>query len=226
MAAKPVIYYHQTLTFSKPIYDSKSAKRIFNRFMKAVIKHYGNLGLSALHVQERRKDGTLHYHVCFLIFTPDRFSFAPSHFYRDFRTDLYKRWNKLNGGKCAHVANKLIPHEYNLESIYYFCKALEIPDVPPKRAETNWWGLWNEELVNKNPYNPSKNEVRNWFNEIFKKSNTHRSNQIDFEIIPEIIPSEYTNDYIDKKLNRFYFSSEYQSQFQPQNYRELSEIPF
>jgi hypothetical protein len=128
--------------------------------------------------------------------------------------------------ESVHDANRLIHREFNFETINYFCRALEIPDVPPKRAETNWWGLWNEELVNKYHYNPSTNEVRNWFNEIFKQSNRYRNNQINYEIIPEIIPSEYINDYIDKRLNRFYFSSEDQSLLQSQNDRELSEIPF
>jgi hypothetical protein len=175
MAAKPDFYFHQTLTFPKPIYDTKNAKLIFNRFMKGVMKHYGNRGLSALHVQERRRDGTLHYHVCFLIFTPDSFPFAPSRIERDFRTDLYRRWNNLNNGESVHDANRLIPREFDFDTINYFCGALEVSKMPPKRAETNWWGLWNKELVNNCLYNPSKAEVRHWFNEIFKKANRNRN---------------------------------------------------
>jgi hypothetical protein len=181
MAACPASYFHQTLTFAKPIYDARAAKRIFNKFMKGVFKYYGNCWL-ALHVQERRKDGTLHYHVCFINFTPNRLPFAHSSRYRDFRTDLYQRWHNLNNGESVHRANKLIEHKYNFETISYFCGALEVAEVPPVRAETNWWGLWNKELINNCSYKPSKDEIKHWFNELFKKSKRSRTGQPDNKI--------------------------------------------
>jgi len=168
--AKPV-HFHQTLTFPQPFPDEKTAKKVFNKFMKGVIKYYGKYGLAALCIQEKRKNGeTIHYHVCFLIFTPDRFPFAPSRLDRDFRTDLFKRWNSVNGGNADRTANALIQHDFGFDTINYFASALEIVEHPPKRSKTNWWGLWNKELINNCSYEPSKHEINHWFNEMFNKA--------------------------------------------------------
>jgi hypothetical protein len=50
------------------------------------------------------------------------------------------------------------------------------------RAETNWWGLWNKELINNCSYKPSKDEIKHWFNELFKKSKRSRTGQPDNKI--------------------------------------------
>src|ERR1039457_4562172 len=76
-AAKPVLHYHQTLTFPEPILEEKHAKSIFEKFMKQVVKAYKDNELSIYYVQERRKDRTLHYHVNFLFFAANKLPFVP-----------------------------------------------------------------------------------------------------------------------------------------------------
>ena len=211
-AAKP-LYFHQTLTFPLPFPDEEAAKQKFNKFMKAVIKFYGKHGLAALYVQEKRKsDESIHYHICFLIFTPDSFPFQPSRFYRDFRTNLFNRWNNLNNGKLARGANELKRHELNFDTINYFAGALEVLETPPKRGRTNWWGLWNKELVNKCLFNPTKEQINHWFDEMFNKSK------------PGKLTSSLQN-HLDR-INNHIFIDEWQRDLYQAKDCELKDISF
>ena len=169
MAAKPALYFHQILSFPKPIYETKVAKAIFNKFMKGVSKYYRDSELAVLHIQERRNDGTIHFHLCFVFFSAEKMPYSPSRMHRDFRTDIYKRWNGLNNLKLVHVANQLKQHEFDLETLRYFCRAVEVPETGTKRPESNWWGLWNKKLVLKHSSPPSMKQTKAAFNEFFKK---------------------------------------------------------
>src|SRR5581483_4048875 len=153
MAAKPFLYFHQTLSFpnpdfQRPMNDPKRAKETFNRFIKGVIKHYGRYDMAGLYVQERRHDGTYHFHVCFLFFSPNNLPYAPTRMYRDMKTDIFKRWKKLNAeiDKCSRGGNDLTEHQFNLDSAGYFCRAVIVADATV-RKETNWFGIFNWHLV-------------------------------------------------------------------------------
>lgn len=227
MAAKPKVYFHQTLTFATPVYDARLAKAIFNKYMKAVMKKYKVNGLVALHVQERRNDGSQHFHVCFLIFALHRLPFEPSRLYRDFRTDSYRMWHNLNDGETVHKANRLIPHEFNFETIYYFCQALEVSENPPERAETNWWGLWNKKLVYNSGFKPSKTEVEQWFNEMFKKSKRCSKTQFNLEdwigTTTAIIPKQL-GDYSGSHFNRPLLHRPNHSPLQPEHAEDWDDM--
>jgi hypothetical protein len=169
-AAKPVLHYHQTLTFPQPILEVKDAKKIFVKFIKQVLKFYKNNEMSIYYVQERRKDGALHYHVSFLFFVADKLPYVQSRIYRDFRTDIFNRWNGFNDFKCARVANKLKEHPFDLDSINYFAKGLHITAEATNRPETNWWGVYNKQYIDSRSTEPTKQEKDFAFGIFFKKS--------------------------------------------------------
>jgi len=173
--ANPLYYFHQTLSFPVPVVVAKEAKQIFNKFVKSVLKFYEKNDLGIYYVQERRTNGTIHYHVCFFFFSADKLPFAPSRMKRDFRTDIFKRWSKHNyrneNCKPVHDANELNEYKFTLEkTIGYFTRALVVPDKPPKRAETIWWGTFNKENVLKRSTERTKEQVKAAFNKLFKKS--------------------------------------------------------
>jgi hypothetical protein len=170
IAAKPVLYYHQTLSFPKPIIETKDAKKIFVKFIKQVLKAYRDNEMSIHYVQERRRNGTIHYHVSFLFFDADKLPYAKSRRYRDFRTDIFNRWNRFNDLKAVRVANKLKEHLYDFDSINYFAKGLVVSEGSTERSETNWWGTYNKEYILNRTTAPTKNEVKFAFGIFFKKS--------------------------------------------------------
>ena len=179
MAAKPVYCFHQTLTFPEPVQDPKQAKTTFNRFMKAVDKHYGRNGLVAFYIQEQRANGEIHYHVCFLFFDPQNLPFSPSRMVRDFRTDIFGRWNELNEMKCVHPGCKLKDHSFDLDTLRYFVKATRVMMQPPARRKVVWHGIWNKKSLPEEPFqNPTKHEIQTAFTALFKKARG-RSNQND-----------------------------------------------
>ena len=87
------------------------------------------------------------FHVCFLFFSADKLPFCPSRMRRDFRADIFKRWNALNGGNCVHKANQLHEHQFNQDTSLYFSRALIVDDKATSRAETNWFGVFNKQLI-------------------------------------------------------------------------------
>ena len=169
-AAKPVLHYHQTLTFPEPILEEKHAKSIFEKFMKQVVKAYTDNELSIYYVQERRKDRTLHYHINFLFFAADKLPYVSSRMYRDFRTDIFNRWNGLNGSKAVRRANKLKEHDFDLDSINYFAKGLHVAEGSTERPKTNWWGVYNKEYIDSRSTAPTKQEIKFAFGVFFKQS--------------------------------------------------------
>jgi hypothetical protein len=176
IAAKPVLYYHQTLSFPKPIIETKDAKKTFVIFIKQVLKAYRGNKMSIHYVQERRKNGTIHYHLCFLFFAADKLPYVSSRLYRDFRTDIFNRWNRLNDLKVVRVANKLKEHSFNFDSINYFAKGLVVSESSTERTETNWWGTYNKQYILNRATAPTKDEVKIAFDTFFKKSSrNHRA---------------------------------------------------
>ena len=169
-AAKPVLHYHQTLTFPEPVFEVKQAKRVFVKFVKQVLKAYKNNEMAISYVQETRKNNSLHYHVNLLFFAADKLPFVPSRMYRDFRTDIFNRWNGLNDFNCARVANKLKEHVFDLDSINYFAKGLHVAEGSTKRPETNWWGVYNKEYIDSRSIAPTKQEIKFAFGVFFKES--------------------------------------------------------
>jgi hypothetical protein len=170
MAAKPVCYYHQTLSFPQCMLNATQAKAIFNKFMKATDKKYKKYKMMTFYIQERRFNGAVHYHVCFLFFDSGNLPFCPSRMERNFRTDIFKRWDKANGGNCVHPANAMEVHDFDLETLRYFVKAIEIPDLPPERKEVIWWGVRNSSaLAQRLPNAATKQEIQTTFKELFCK---------------------------------------------------------
>jgi hypothetical protein len=90
---------------------------------------------------------------------------------RDFRTDIFKRWNAFNGSNLAHVGNGLEEHEFNLKSLLYFASALTVAEESEstKRGETNWWGGFNNDLILNRSTKPTRQEKRAVFDSFFKK---------------------------------------------------------
>jgi hypothetical protein len=169
MSAKPFLYFHQTLSFPSPVLDGKAAKVVFNKFVKGVLKFYLKHELAVAYVQERRKDGTIHFHVCFLFFEAAKLPYCPSRMRRDFRTDIFSRWNALNDGNAVHAANALTEHAFNQDSLLYFSRALVVDDKSTKRAETNCWGLFNKKLILNRSTAPTRQEKKAVFDSFFKK---------------------------------------------------------
>ena len=169
ISAKPHLYFHQTLTFPTPILAAKDAKLVFTRFIKCVLKFYRTNSMSVFYVQERRKDRAIHFHVCFLFFCADQLPYAPSRMRRDFRTDIFNRWNRLNGLKAVRVANALIEHQFNLDSLEYFARALIVVDESISRAETIWWGIFNRQQIASRGSAPTSQQKKTVFNNFFTK---------------------------------------------------------
>jgi len=174
IAAKPQLFFHQTLTFPLPITDAKTAKVVFTKFIKGVLKFYAKNDMAVVYFQERRKvDGTIHFHVCFLFFNAERLPGRYSRRRRDFRTDIFKRWNDLNGGSAVHPANTLEEHPFNQDSLLYFARALTVTDESEstRRAETNWWGGFNNHVVfARYPEPIARQQRKAMFDTIFKRS--------------------------------------------------------
>lgn len=168
IAAKPFCHLHQTLTFPTPTTDAQQAKAVFTRFMKGVLKVYSRHALSVFYVQEKRTDGTVHYHVSFLFFDRDNLPFAPSRLRRDFRTDIFRRWQHLNSS-VVHDANELNEHPFDLETLRYPARALLVSDAPTKRGETIWWGVFNKQPVLNRSTEPTKAQTRHAFDALFKR---------------------------------------------------------
>lgn len=168
--AKPVLYYHQTLTFPEPILEEKDAKKTFVKFIKQVLKAYRDNEMSIHYVQERRKNGAIHYHLCFIFFDRAKLPYTDSVRYRKLRADIFNRWNRLNDLKTVRVANKLKEHLFDFDSINYFAKGLVVSEDSTERAETNWWGTYNKEYILNRATAPTKDEVKFAFGIFFKKS--------------------------------------------------------
>jgi hypothetical protein len=174
--AKPVLYYHQTLTFPEPILEETDAKKTFVKFIKQVLKAYKDNEMSIHYVQERRKNGTIHYHLCFLFFDCAKLPYTDSVRYSKLRKDIFNRWNRLNDLNVVHVANKLKEHLFDFDSIDYFAKGLVISEDSTERPETNWWGTYNKEYILNRATAPTKDEVEFAFGTFFKKrSRNHRT---------------------------------------------------
>lgn len=173
IAAKPMLFYHQTLTFPAALTEAKTAKAIFNKFIKSVLKFYQQNDMAVMYVQETRtRYDAIHFHVCFIFFSADKLPFCKSRMRREFRADIFKRWIKhssQNDSEPVHCANKLEEHEFNKDSMLYFTRALTVDSEHTKRAETNWWGCFNNELIlNRSPA-PTKQEKKSVFDLFFKK---------------------------------------------------------
>jgi|GEM_PF-2770388 len=181
MSAKPFLYFHQTLSFPTPILDGKAAKLVFNKFVKGVLKFYLKHEMAVAYVQETRKDGTIHFHVCFLFFYADKLPYCPSRMRRDFRTDIFNRWNALNDGKAVHAANALTEHPFNQNSLNYFARALVVDDKSTERTETNWWGVFNKQVISHRCTTPTKQERKAMFDAFFKKLPLKRT----LKVMPE-----------------------------------------
>ena len=123
IAAKPILYYHQTLTFPAAITDAKTAKTVFIKFIKSVLKFYNKHEMAILYVQETRKKlDAIHFHVCFLFFDEAKLPYCASRIRRDFRADIFKRWlkhSKQMDSKPVHRANRLEEHEYTTSAILF-----------------------------------------------------------------------------------------------------------
>jgi len=169
IAAKPFRHLHQTLTFPAPTTDAQQAKAVFTRFIKGVLKVYSRHAVAVFYVQERRRDGTIHFHASFLFFDGDNLPFAPSRLRRDFRTDIFRRWQTLNPG-VVHDANELNEHVFNLESLRYPTRALLVSDAPTTRGETVWWGVFNKEAIGCRSTEPTPQQVKEAFGALFKRS--------------------------------------------------------
>jgi len=169
MSAKPFLYFHQTLSFPAPVLNGKTAKLVFNKFVKGVLKFYQKHEMAVFYVQETRKDGTIHFHVCFLFFDAAKLPYCASRMRRDFRTDIFSRWNALNDGKAVHAANALTEHQFNQDSLNYFARALIVDDKSTKRAETNWWGVFNKQVISRQCTTPTKQQRKAVFDAFFKR---------------------------------------------------------
>ncbi len=169
VSAKPCLYFHQTLTFPAPVIEARAAKLVFNKFVKGVLKFYHRHEMAVAYVQERRLDKSLHFHVCFLFFDAAKLPYCDSRMHRDLRTDIFSRWNALNGGKSVRAANKLGLHEFNRETVSYFARALVVGDESTRRAETNWWGLFNKQVIFRRCSAPTKQQRKAEFDAFFKK---------------------------------------------------------
>ena len=171
MSAKPCLHFHQTLTFPIPIVDARTAKLLFNKFVKGVLKFYQKYEIAISYVKEKReRDNTIHFHLCFLFFDAHKLPYCNSRMQRDFRRDIFSRWNVLNGGKCVRAANTLEAHEFNRETVNYFARALVVDDEFVHRAETNWWGLFNKQVILRRCTEPTKQQRKVEFGALFKKS--------------------------------------------------------
>jgi hypothetical protein len=170
ISAKPFLHFHQTLTFPSPVVNAKAAKLVFHKFAKGVLKFYQGHELAFTYVQERRKrDRTIHFHLCFLFFGADKLPYCPSRMRRDFRTDIFNRWNALNDGKAVHPANTLEPHEFNQDTLKYFARALIVDETSTRRGETSWCGVFNKQLILSRCTTPTKQQRKAVFDGFFKK---------------------------------------------------------
>jgi hypothetical protein len=177
IAAKPYRYFHQVLSFPAAITDAKTAKRHFTKFMKQLLKFYGMNDMACIYAQETRENqNAIHFHVCILFFNPNNLPFCESRMYRDFRTDIFKRWNELNQDKLVHDANKLKERQFNQESLYYFARALNVTDESERttRTATNWWGGFNTKIIFARSTRPTIQERKVVFDAFFKKPTVKR----------------------------------------------------
>ncbi len=173
MSAKPFLYFHQTLSFPAPVTDARAAKQVFNKFVKGVLKFYQQHEMAVAYVQERReRENAIHFHVCFLFFDAAKLPYCGSRMQRDFRTDIFSRWNAWNGDKSVHAANTLEPHKFTRETLNYFARALVVAGAAKSRAETNWWGLFNKQVISRRCTTPTKQERKAVFDALFKKPTT------------------------------------------------------
>lgn len=167
--ATPVHYFHQTLTFPKLVTSSKQAKSRLMQFFKNVTKSYAHCELAIFYVQERRSNGGIHYHVCFLFLCEKNLPFSSSRMEREFRADIFRRWNALNGAECVHPANRLNEHKFDIGSLDYLAKVKVVATLS-KRAETNWWGLHNKRVLYRRSTEPATLQIAALFEAIFRKS--------------------------------------------------------
>jgi hypothetical protein len=173
ISAKPCLYFHQVLSFSPSVFDPVQAKKMFNRFIKVIEDEYKNNELAGLYVMEKRANSSLHFHACFLFFREDKLPFSKTRRRREFRTDIFNRWSKLNVSKLAHVANELVEHKFDLKSLDYFCQALHVLDTSTVRGQTtrdktNWWGRFNKKAVLSRSTAPTMRQRKAAFNQFFK----------------------------------------------------------
>lgn len=174
-AAKP-LYFHQLLSFPNPDYkcpmiDATKAKGILNKFLKGVTKKYSSNDMSCIFIQERRSsDKTIHFHLCLLFFSLDKLPYALTRMHLDLKSDLFKRWKKLNAGigKCSRKGNGIKTQEFDLKSLGYFANAVVVADKT-KRAETNWFGVYNKKLIENRAPAPSRKERKAIFDKLFQK---------------------------------------------------------
>jgi hypothetical protein len=176
--AKPICYYHQTLSFPVLVTDTKAAKKDFLKFIKSTLKRYADNEMAIFYKQEqRKKDNSIHYHVCFLFFNAENLPFYQSRMRRDFRTDIFARWKK-----CAtkglfepvHDANELNEHQYDLKSIEYFTNAVVVLDKPTKRTATNWWGVFNKHHILNRSVQPTRQQRQKAFSQLFRQKGRAR----------------------------------------------------
>jgi hypothetical protein len=137
--------------------------------MKGVIKHYGRHEFAALHVSETTKKQRVHFHVCFLFFDRENLPFFPSRMEQDFRADIFKRWNRINGEKSVHQGNKLESREFNMVTTAYCVKTFEIRRNKPKRPKILFWGIWGKKTLLRHTQPVAKQRLKEEFKRLFCK---------------------------------------------------------
>lgn len=163
----PAFSLHQTLTFPIEIKDAKTAKNTFNKFLKSLFKKYEKFDLAAFYMTERRKNDGIHYHIFFFFFDGANLPSPLSRMEKEFRSDVFKRWNELNGGDCVHPANSLKIQAFTKNTIAYFVKTLRIPKKQTPRSDTINWGIRGKTVLMKYTKENPKELAKQLFEKLF-----------------------------------------------------------
>ena len=162
----PVLCFHQTLTFCPPQLDASLAKVTLNRLLDNLTQRFPMMGV--IYVEERQKNGGVHYHALLYFFDANKLPFAPSKMQEKLRCLIYRAWNGLSWKKLAKRANKMTQPNPDVD---YFIKEARASRAVGKlgKGDSHWWGLRNRALFDQYSTVPSKAEVRAKMAEVFPR---------------------------------------------------------
>jgi hypothetical protein len=147
---EPAFLFHQTLTFSPPVFDAVAAKVRLNKLLKnRFIK-------GAIYVEERQKKDGVHYHVLFFFYMGSELPFSPSKMLAETRARVFETWNRYNGGGLSQKANEIKQRKLNFRTVEYLTKEVMFRE---EAAKTNWWGKHKAKLLISKSTLPTKQEI-------------------------------------------------------------------
>ena len=129
--------------------------------------------MASLYVEEHQGDGSVHYHVLLLIFDTNQLPVSPEKTRNWMQSEVFRRWNKVNGDALYAGANKLNQYQMNQRSLEYLLKGISVTKTQGRTV--NWWGCRNKALIRANSSPVSNADVSRVFGEVFPQASIRRS---------------------------------------------------